>query len=95
MEQWHWQGGRLVKGLRSLSISEAFDLIPADKDIAVACYRILKHWKTYNYVIEREIIKSINNETNHRINAIQILRRWLKNEKQKEQQVEIDIHKTC
>ena len=47
MENWKWRGGKLVGESRgavgvSLSISEAWKVIPNNPEIARACHKILK-----------------------------------------------------
>ncbi len=42
MREWKWRGGRLVCGKVSLSIIDAWHMIPYDPEIAKACWRVLK-----------------------------------------------------
>ena len=41
MERWHWQGGRLVRGNKSLTTIQAWLNIPFDAEIAEACKDVL------------------------------------------------------
>ena len=43
--KWEWDGGRLCRGKVSLTITEAYDAIPKNPDIAKACNGVLNPYK--------------------------------------------------
>jgi len=58
-----WQGGRLVGNGVSLSIDQAYSMIPFSKEVAAACKDVLKPWKYRSLLEIREMLEKNKNSS--------------------------------